>query len=102
MSQVRRENAEPERAARGLMHQMGLRFRIHVRDLPGTPDVVLPKYRCVVFVHGCFWHGHDCGTKPQSKTRAEYWSEKISRNKARDVRALKELRAVGWKPIVIW
>lgn len=102
MSRIRGANTAPEIAVRSLVHQMGHRFRLHRRDLPGTPDLVFPRLRRIIFVHGCFWHGHDCGRKPSSKTRPNYWAAKIGRTRARDAKALRELRRLGWETLVVW
>jgi DNA mismatch endonuclease (patch repair protein) len=102
MSRIRGANTAPERAVRRLVHGMGYRFRLHGRHLPGTPDIVLPRHRCVIFVHGCFWHGHQCGRKPASKTRTAYWSAKILRNRERDRRTLRAIRRSGWRAMVVW
>ena len=82
---------------------MGLRFRLHRKDLPGRPDLVFPKHRLVVFVHGCFWHGHDCARgSRQPKTNADYWIAKIDRNRVRDSAAVTALEASGWRVVVVW
>lgn len=103
MIRVRSENTAPELAVRRLLHRAGLRFRLHARELPGTPDVVLPRRRSVVFVHGCFWHGHHCAHgSVQSKTNAEFWRRKVDGNRARDTRKEAVLRTAGWRVEVIW
>jgi DNA mismatch endonuclease (patch repair protein) len=86
---------------RGL-YAKGFRFRLHRRDLPGCPDLVFPRFRAVVFVHACFWHGHDCPMFKLPATRTEFWAAKIEGNRARDVRALERLAAAGWRTLVIW
>jgi DNA mismatch endonuclease (patch repair protein) len=103
MASVRSKNTGPEFMARSLLHRMGFRFRLHRRDLPGSPDLCLPKYRTVIFVHGCFWHGHTCshGSKRPS-TNKEYWNQKLEVNIRRDAAAISALRAQGWKSFVIW
>lgn len=103
MSAIRARNTKPEIAVRRLLHQLGFRFRLHRRDLPGAPDIVLPKHRKVILVHGCFWHMHHCryGTVTPA-TRPEFWSTKRQGNVARDRRVMRQLRAAGWQPIVIW
>lgn len=84
-------------------HAMGLRFRLHRKDLPGTPDLVFPKYKTVVFVHGCFWHRHsDCCKASMPKSRLEYWQSKFDANVARDARAAAQLRELGWNVATIW
>jgi DNA mismatch endonuclease, patch repair protein len=103
MSRIRSKNTKPELIVRSLLHRMGFRFRVHVKDLPGNPDLVLPKYKTVVFVHGCFWHRHeDCKNSTIPKSRAEWWLEKLDGNVMRDKKALGNLKALGWKTIVIW
>lgn len=103
MQAVKSENTAPERAVRSLVHRMGLRFRLHRKDLPGKPDLVFPRFRKVIFVHGCFWHGHTCarGGRPP-KANADYWKSKISRNMARDIANAAALRGQGWSACVIW
>jgi len=103
MSSVRSKNTKPEIIVRKLLHAMGYRFRLHREDLPGSPDIVLPKYKTVIFVHGCFWHGHEgCPRAKLPKTNVDFWKEKIERNVARDRKDIKCLNALGWKPVVIW
>ncbi|MCU1338039.1 MAG: XorII very short patch repair endonuclease [Bryobacterales bacterium] len=92
----------PELAVRSIVHQMGFRFRLHRKDLPGKPDLVFVSRRKVIFVHGCFWHAHDCRIAHTPKSNAAYWGPKLERNKARDVRNIEALGAAGWKPLVIW
>lgn len=102
MSRIRGKDTAPEKIVRCMAHRLGYRFRLHRRDLPGTPDLVFPRLGRVVFVHGCFWHGHTCGSKPASKTRADYWAAKIERNQARDARTLRKIKREGWKALVVW
>jgi DNA mismatch endonuclease (patch repair protein) len=103
MSRIRGENTKPERVVRSLLHRMGFRFRLHRRDLPGTPDIVLPKYRTVVFVHGCYWHRHPgCRYAYTPKSRVEFWKTKFSQNVKRDVRVRSELETLGWNIVVVW
>lgn len=102
MARIRGIDTKPELFVRRLAHRMGFRFRLHRRDLPGTPDLVFPRLRSVIFVHGCFWHGHACGWKAPSKTRIDYWRTKIVRNQARDKRVLAEIARLGWQSLVIW
>lgn len=102
MSRIRGKDTKPEMAVRRLAHAMGYRFRLHRRDLPGSPDLVFPGRRRVIFVHGCFWHGHGCGMAHVSKTRPAYWTRKIERNRARDASNLGSLRELGWDVLVIW
>ena len=104
MSKVHSENTAPEIAVRKTLFHMGYRYRLHRKDLPGTPDVVLPKYKTVVFVNGCFWHG--CPTcrhaKIRPKANSEYWNAKLDRNIQRDRENYRKLRQMGWKVIVVW
>ena len=102
MSRVRGTNTKPELAVRSMLHRMGYRFRLHRRDLPGTPDIVLPRRSAVIFVHGCFWHGHACKRMKMPKSRVDYWEEKIETNRRRDRRKRRQLRALGWDVIVVW
>jgi len=102
MSRIRGANTTPELRVRSLLHRLGYRFRLHRRDLPGTPDIVLPGRSAVVFVHGCFWHGHACKRKGMPKSRVDYWAEKIEGNRRRDVRKRRNLKALGWKVITVW
>ena len=102
MSGIRGRNTKPERLIRSLLHRRGFRFRIDVRDLPGRPDIVLPRYHAVVFVHGCFWHGHGCHLFKWPQTRPEFWREKIGRNRGNDERAVEALRAAGWRVAIVW
>lgn len=102
MSGIRGRNTKPEILIRSLLHRQGFRFRLHVRDMPGKPDIVLPRYRAVVFVHGCFWHGHSCPLFKLPGTRLDFWREKIERNQNNDNRATRELLADGWRVGVIW
>lgn len=85
------------------MHRAGFRFRLHRRDLPGTPDIVLPKHRIAIFVHGCFWHAHaNCGYAKMPATRTKFWSDKLQRNVERDRRAVGDLLAIGWRVLCVW
>jgi len=104
MSKIRGKDTKPELAVRSLLHRMGYRFRLHRRDLPGSPDIVLPRYRAVVFVHGCFWHRHEGCSKAYSvKTDPEgRWRKKFEQNVERDRRVRAALRKLGWKVIVVW
>lgn len=102
MSRIKGANTKPEIGVRSLLHRIGYRFRLHRRDLPGTPDIVLPGRKAVVFVHGCFWHGHACKRTKMPKTREDYWAEKIYGNRRRDARKRRQLRALGWKVVVVW
>ena len=103
MAGIRGTNTKPELLIRSLLHKKGFRYRIHVKDLPGKPDIVLPKYRAVVFIHGCFWHGHkDCHLFRLPGTRTEFWQEKILRNQANDSRAVALLLASNWRVCIVW
>ncbi|EMP3662894.1 DNA mismatch endonuclease Vsr [Pseudomonas aeruginosa] len=103
MKRVGRENTKPELKVRAKLHFLGLRFRLHRRDLPGTPDIVLTKHRTVIFVHGCFWHRHPgCRYATTPKTRQEYWIPKFEANTSRDVRKEAQLRELGWRVLVVW
>lgn len=102
MSRIRSKDTKPEWAVRRLVHGMGYRYVLHDRRLPGTPDLVLPRRRCVIFVHGCFWHGHKCGRGFKPKARADFWADKIAKNRARDARAVRALRGLGWRVMTVW
>ena len=103
MAAIRGKDTAPELAVRRILHAMGLRFRLHRRDLPGRPDIVLPKHRTVVFVHGCFWHRHeDCRYTTTPKTRQEFWQTKFAANVERDRRNRTDLLQLGWRVIVVW
>ena len=103
MRAVRAKNTSPELVVRRLAHALGFRFRLHRRDLPGNPDIVFPRLRKAVLVHGCFWHGHDCPRGARTpKANRDYWVAKIARNRARDMASLRSLQEAGWKPLVVW
>lgn len=102
MSGIRGKNTKPELVVRSIAHRMGLRFRLHRRELPGRPDLVFPKHRTVVFVHGCFWHRHSCGLAAIPKTRTEFWLNKFAANVKRDRLHKAELKTLGWKVLDIW
>lgn len=103
MRRVRGKDTAPERAVRRVAHALGYRFRLHRRDLPGTPDLVFPRLRRAIFVHGCFWHRHEgCARTTTPKTRAAYWREKFEQNIRRDRRNLAALRDLGWEVLVVW
>ena len=103
MSAIKSKNTKPEIAVRKLLHSMGYRFRLHRKDLPGSPDIVLPKYKTVIFVHGCFWHRHEnCKYASTPKTRKEFWNKKFNDNILRDKKNLEILSSLGWKIIIIW
>ena len=103
MSRIRGVNTKPELIVRSLLHRMGFRYRLHVRTLPGRPDIVLPRWKCVVLVHGCFWHRHrGCYLAYTPKSRKPFWLNKFQLNISRDRKNLLELKRLGWKPMVIW
>jgi DNA mismatch endonuclease (patch repair protein) len=103
MSGIRGQNTKPEVAVRKLAHRLGYRFRLHRRDLPGTPDLVFPGRKKVVFVHGCFWHRHPgCRFAYNPKTRADFWNAKFDANVARDLRVRHELEVQGWDVLTVW
>ena len=101
MSGIRGKNTRPELMIRKALHARGFRYRLHC-DLPGKPDICLPKYRAVIFVHGCFWHGHKCHLFKWPKTRPEFWTQKILRNCEVDRAAGEQLNALGWRVGVVW
>ena len=103
MRAVKSADTAPEMTVRRMAHRMGYRFRLHRRDLPGKPDLVFPKLRKVVFVHGCFWHGHHCARGARMpRANAEYWRAKIGRNSVRDAVNVAALKLAGWRSAVIW
>lgn len=103
MSRIKGRNTAPERTVRSLLHRMGYRFRLHRKGLPGNPDIVLPKYMVVIFVHGCFWHGHtDCNRAKRPTSNVEFWNNKLQRNVERDRSVRQELEDLGWHVEVIW
>lgn len=103
MAKVRSRNTRPELRVRSVLHRMGFRFRVNRRDLPGTPDIVLPRLRTVIFVHGCFWHSHEgCRRARIPSSNVEYWTAKLQRNLERDKLAVKAVEKLGWHVHVIW
>ncbi len=103
MSHISGKNTKPEILVRSLLHRMGYRFRIHKKDLPGRPDICLPKHKKVIFVHGCFWHGHEnCSRSKRPTTNVEFWNKKIDGNIERDKENIKKLRRLGWQTLMIW
>jgi len=103
MSRISSRDTKPELIVRSIVHQMGYRFRLHRRDLPGKPDIVLPSRRKIIFVHGCFWHCHRCRYgKVTPATNAEFWKTKRAANSDRDRRNIRRLRADGWQVLVVW
>lgn len=102
MQSVGTRDTGPEREVRRVLFAAGYRYRLHRRDLPGSPDIVFPSRKKAIFVHGCFWHGHGCSKGKASKSRTEYWGPKLEANKARDARNIRDLRALGWTVLVVW
>lgn len=103
MSRIRSVDTKPEICVRKVLHALGLRFRLHRSDLPGKPDIVLPKHRAVVFVHGCFWHRHEgCRYAYTPKSRADFWNEKFEANVKRDRVVADQLISLGWRKLVVW
>ncbi len=103
MRQVKAANSKPEMIVRRLLHRLGYRFRLHRKDLPGKPDIVLPKYKSAIFIHGCFWHHHEgCKKSKLPTSNAQFWREKIMANVTRDKQSLDALSKLGWKVMVIW
>ena len=103
MSQIKATDTKPEMIVRRFLHANGFRYRLHVKDLPGKPDLVLPKYNSVIFVHGCFWHVHEeCDYFKLPQTNTEFWEKKLYRNKKRDENHIQKLREMGWNVIVVW
>lgn len=102
MRQIKSTDTAPELLLRKMLHAHGFRFRLHKTDLPGKPDIVLPKYQTVIFVHGCFWHSHACQKGRRPGTNTEYWNPKLERNKNRDEQNLQKCRELGWSPVVVW
>lgn len=103
MAAVKSKNTRPELIVRQLLHAAGYRFRLHRKDLPGKPDIVLPKYRTVIFVHGCFWHQHkQCKAAARPTSRQEYWQVKLDRNIERDAANQAQLREMGWQVLTVW
>lgn len=103
MSRIRSSGTKPEIVVRRALHALSFRFRLHRRDLPGKPDIVLPKYKLAIFVHGCFWHQHpNCKLASRPKTRSEYWAPKLASNVARDRRHVRALGEMGWRVEIVW
>lgn len=102
MAAIRAINTKPEMTVRRALHRGGLRFRLHAKKLPGCPDLVFPQYRAVIFVHGCFFHGHKCSTFRWPKQNAKFWRSKIAGNRLRDARAIRQLGHLGWRSGVVW
>ncbi len=103
MSRVRDRDTKPEMAVRRILHGMGFRFRLHAQTLPGKPDIVLPRHRKIIQVHGCFWHQHPgCAGATRPTTRVAFWDDKLDRNRLRDARVFRELEELGWRVLVVW
>jgi DNA mismatch endonuclease, patch repair protein len=102
MSSVGQKNTGPEKLLRRALHERGIRYRLHDRKLPGSPDLVLPKYRAVIFVHGCYWHSHGCYRSTVPKSRVEFWTQKFEDNRGRDARNVEALRAKQWRVMTVW
>lgn len=102
MSGIRGKNTKPELALRSELHKRGFRFRVHYKKLPGTPDLVFPKYKAIILINGCFWHGHDCHLFRWPATRAQFWKTKIESNILRDQKNFNKYRELNWKTLVIW
>lgn len=102
MASITSRDTQPELRVRSVLHKMGYRFRLHSKDLPGKPDVILPKWRVAVLVHGCFWHGHNCCEGHVPKSNTGYWESKLERNRRRDEENERLLNFLGWRLIVIW
>lgn len=103
MSRIRGRNTKPELLVRKFLHATGFRYRLHVKTLPGKPDIVLPKYRTIIYIHGCFWHGHEgCRYFKLPETRRDWWAQKLTENKQIDQKNLAALHELGWKVIIVW
>ncbi len=103
MGRIHSADTKPELLVRSLLHRMGYRFRLHSKDLPGKPDIVLPKYKTIVFVHGCFWHHHaDCQYAYTPKSRVKFWETKFKKNIERDEKSRTVLESLGWNVLVVW
>jgi len=102
MARIRSKDTKPEIAVRSLIHRLGFRFRLYRKDLPGKPDIVLPRHKKIVLVQGCFWHGHTCQLASKPKSNKAYWSAKIRDNRARDMRNMAALKAQGWTVLELW
>jgi len=103
MSRVKCKDTKPEKLVRSMLHRMGYRFRLHVKDLPGKPDIVLPRFRKIILVHGCFWHGHGrCRKGQRPESNKQFWNKKIEKNKHRDRLTRSRLKRLGWKVLIIW
>ncbi len=102
MAAVKGKNTSPEKGVRSFLHNLGFRFRLNKKNLPGSPDIVLARYKTAIFVHGCFWHGHNCSRGKRPASNKSFWDKKLNRNIERDKAALSQIIKSGWYPIVIW
>jgi DNA mismatch endonuclease (patch repair protein) len=102
MKSVGTKNTGPEMAVRRALHRLGLRYRLHARELPGRPDIVFRPRKVAIFVHGCFWHGHDCPKGRAPKSRLDYWAPKLTANAARDAANVRALEDAGWRVLIVW
>lgn len=102
MSGIKGKDTKPELLVRKALHRQGFRYVLHDKRLPGKPDLVFPKYKAVIFVHGCFWHGHDCHLFKWPKSRPEFWREKITKNRVKDLKVIEDITKSGWKILTIW
>ncbi|MFH1139876.1 MAG: very short patch repair endonuclease [Pseudomonadota bacterium] len=103
MARVKGKDTKPEKVVRSILHRMGYRFRLHRKDLPGKPDIVLPRHKKIIFVHGCFWHGHEgCSRARRPSTNESFWNTKLNRNQKRDLDNQEILRRSGWKILILW
>lgn len=103
MARIGPRDTVPEKTVRSLLHRLGYRFRLHRRELPGTPDIVMPKYNTAVYVHGCFWHRHaGCRYATTPRTNKQFWADKFAANVARDRRSLRAIQRLGWRTVIIW
>ena len=102
MSRIRSKDTKPEKLLRSRLHKLGYRFRLHSKNLPGKPDIVFSKFKTVVFVHGCFWHGHNCSFAHMPKSNTAFWQNKIEINKKRDKKRTRQIKSAGWNSVVVW
>jgi len=102
MGRIRGRDTTPEKLVRSMVHKLGFRFRLHTKGMSGTPDLVFPGRRCVIFVHGCFWHAHDCGHGRLPTSNVAFWRQKFARNQKRDSRVQRQLESDGWKVLTVW
>lgn len=102
MSGIRGKDTRPEVLVRKALHALGFRYRLHNKSLPGKPDLSFPKYKAVIFIHGCFWHGHSCRYFKVPKTRTDFWQDKINSNRLRDAQQLVQLQQAGWRVLIVW